>query len=84
MIALTQEIPWIRNIVFSELGLKLAGPRETDRTGIGKLMRCVVPCWARVGREGRAKTDLVSASESPTRPCGRDMRLAMATGKICW
>lgn len=52
MIALTQEVPWIRNIVFSELALKLAGPRETDQAGIGKLMRCVIPSCSGLARWG--------------------------------
>ncbi|KAK7757415.1 hypothetical protein SLS62_000428 [Diatrype stigma] len=38
MMALTSEIPWIRNIVYSSTGLKLFGPRETDTVGLGKVM----------------------------------------------
>lgn len=38
MMALTSEVPWIRNIIYSSTGLKLFGPRETDTAGLGKIM----------------------------------------------
>lgn len=38
LLALTTEVPWIRNVIYSSTGLKLFGPRETDAGGFGKLM----------------------------------------------
>jgi hypothetical protein len=32
------EVPWVRDIVYSRLGLGLIMPKETDATGLGKLM----------------------------------------------
>jgi len=32
------EVPWLRKIVNSRLGLRLFGPKETDAKGLGKLM----------------------------------------------
>ncbi|KAI1812681.1 cytochrome P450 [Poronia punctata] len=32
------EVPWLRKVVNSRLGLRLFGPKETDKVGIGKLM----------------------------------------------
>ncbi len=38
MIALSTEVPLIRSILYSSLGLKIFGPRETDPSGLGKMM----------------------------------------------
>jgi hypothetical protein len=37
-LSLCGEIPFLQNIVFSELGLKLMGPKATDKMGLGRLM----------------------------------------------
>ncbi|KAI1473040.1 cytochrome P450 [Daldinia caldariorum] len=39
--AFTADVPWARDIVYSTLGLKLFGPKETDPKGIGKVMGLV-------------------------------------------
>ncbi|KAI0120436.1 cytochrome P450 [Hypoxylon sp. NC0597] len=36
--AVTTDVPWARKIVYSTLGLKLFGPKETDSRGMGQLM----------------------------------------------
>ncbi|KAI1159042.1 cytochrome P450 [Nemania serpens] len=33
------DVPWARNIVFSQLGIKLVGPKPTDRSGVGLMMK---------------------------------------------
>ncbi|KAI1777335.1 cytochrome P450 [Hypoxylon cercidicola] len=38
-LSLTTNIPWIREIVYSTLGLKLFGPKETDPKGLGRSMK---------------------------------------------
>jgi cytochrome P450 len=38
IIALTTDVPWLRNIAFSRLFLRLFGPSIRDKKGIGKLM----------------------------------------------
>ncbi|KAI1387746.1 cytochrome P450 [Hypoxylon trugodes] len=38
MVILSSDVPWIRNIIYSTIGLKLFGPKETDPTGLGKAM----------------------------------------------
>lgn len=38
LIAIAQEVPLIRDIAYSTLGLKIWGPRETDKKGLGKIM----------------------------------------------
>ncbi|KAI1438062.1 cytochrome P450 [Xylaria sp. CBS 124048] len=35
------DVPWARNVVFSNLGIKLIGPKPTDRAGLGKMMGIV-------------------------------------------
>jgi hypothetical protein len=35
----TAEVPWVRNIVYSSLGIKLVGPKPTDPTGMGLMMK---------------------------------------------
>ena len=37
--AITLDVPWIRNLVYSPVMLKLFGPKVTDKSGMGKLMR---------------------------------------------
>lgn len=39
LIAIAQEVPLIRDIAYSTLGLKIWGPRETDKKGLGKIMK---------------------------------------------
>ncbi|KAH8879036.1 cytochrome P450 [Thozetella sp. PMI_491] len=34
----SMDIPWLRRITFSYIGLLLLGPKSTDRTGVGKVM----------------------------------------------
>ncbi|KAK8024315.1 pisatin demethylase [Apiospora rasikravindrae] len=36
---LTTDVPWIRRILYSSVGLRLFGPRETDKSGMGPLMK---------------------------------------------
>jgi hypothetical protein len=36
--SLTIDVPWLRNFFYSDIFLKLMGPKETDTAGIGKLM----------------------------------------------
>lgn len=36
--ALTIDLPWLRNIFYSDTFLKLMGPKETDPHGMGRLM----------------------------------------------
>lgn len=36
--SLTIDVPWLRDFFYSDIFLKLIGPKETDRSGIGKLM----------------------------------------------
>lgn len=38
LMTMTTHIPWIRNVIYSSTGLKLFAPRETDTTGLGKIM----------------------------------------------
>ncbi|KAI1205010.1 cytochrome P450 [Annulohypoxylon truncatum] len=38
LIAIAQEVPLIRDIAYSTLGLKIWGPKETDQKGLGKIM----------------------------------------------
>ncbi|KAH8160376.1 hypothetical protein CIB48_g7870 [Xylaria polymorpha] len=33
------DVPWARNIVFSKLGIKLFGPKPTDSSGLGLMMK---------------------------------------------
>ncbi|KAI0977265.1 cytochrome P450 [Xylaria arbuscula] len=33
------DVPWIRKIVFSTLGISLFGPKPTDKTGLGLMMK---------------------------------------------
>ncbi|KAJ2986607.1 hypothetical protein NUW58_g4941 [Xylaria curta] len=33
------DVPWARRIVFSTLGIKLLGPKPTDKTGLGLMMK---------------------------------------------
>ncbi|KAI0406519.1 cytochrome P450 [Xylaria palmicola] len=33
------DVPWARKIVFSTLGIKLLGPKPTDQTGLGLMMK---------------------------------------------
>jgi hypothetical protein len=35
------DVPWMRRVLYSRLGLSILCPKETDRTGPGKLMRSV-------------------------------------------
>ena len=37
-LAVCCDVPWVRNIFFSQLGLKLMGPKPTDATGLGVIM----------------------------------------------
>jgi len=37
-IGLTLDIPWIRNLAYSNTFLKLFGPKKTDKSGLGRLM----------------------------------------------
>ncbi|KAF9773462.1 hypothetical protein IL306_008703 [Fusarium sp. DS 682] len=39
VITLATDIPWLRNLIFSPLFLKLFGPTEKDTKGIGRLMK---------------------------------------------
>ncbi|KAI1801478.1 cytochrome P450 [Daldinia bambusicola] len=39
--AFTADVPWARDVVYSTLGLKLFGPKETDSKGLGKVMGLV-------------------------------------------
>ncbi|KAK5632781.1 hypothetical protein RRF57_008495 [Xylaria bambusicola] len=34
------DIPWARKLVFSSLGIKLFGPKPTDSSGLGRMMKC--------------------------------------------
>lgn len=40
-LAIALDLPWIRNILFSRLYLRLFGPKTTDTSGLGKLMGSV-------------------------------------------
>ncbi|KAI1180234.1 cytochrome P450 [Nemania sp. FL0916] len=33
------DVPWARNIVFSKLGIRLFGPKPTDKSGLGLMMK---------------------------------------------
>ncbi|KAI0534486.1 cytochrome P450 [Xylaria digitata] len=33
------DVPWIRKILFSPLGITLLGPKETDKRGMGRMMK---------------------------------------------
>jgi hypothetical protein len=33
------DVPWARSIVFSKLGIRLVGPKPTDRAGLGLMMK---------------------------------------------
>ncbi|KAI1131564.1 cytochrome P450 [Nemania abortiva] len=35
------DLPWVRNIIFSKLGIKLLSPKPTDKAGIGLMMKMV-------------------------------------------
>lgn len=35
------DVPWARDIVFSRVGIKLMGPKPTDRSGVGLMMKWV-------------------------------------------
>jgi hypothetical protein len=37
-ISVSNDIPWIRSVLFSPLFLRLLGPRYTDETGLGRIM----------------------------------------------
>ncbi|KAI0157658.1 cytochrome P450 [Xylariaceae sp. FL1272] len=39
VMAVSTDVPWIRRILYSKLGLWLIGPRESDKKGLGKLMK---------------------------------------------
>lgn len=36
---ITLDVPWLRDILYSSVFLKLLGPRMTDEKGLGKLMK---------------------------------------------
>ncbi|XXG95666.1 hypothetical protein Hte_001935 [Hypoxylon texense] len=38
-LSLTTDVPWLREMVYSTLGLKLFGAKETDSKGLGRSMR---------------------------------------------
>ncbi|KAI3329047.1 cytochrome P450 [Xylariaceae sp. AK1471] len=38
-ISMIADVPWMRRVLLSRLALSLLGPKETDRTGLGKLMK---------------------------------------------
>ncbi|KAI0888215.1 cytochrome P450 [Annulohypoxylon maeteangense] len=38
LIAIAQDVPLVRNIAYSTLGLKIWGPKETDKKGLGRIM----------------------------------------------
>lgn len=37
-LAMAVDVPWIRNVIFSKLFLKLLGPKESDAKGMGRCM----------------------------------------------
>ncbi|KAI1091083.1 cytochrome P450 [Rostrohypoxylon terebratum] len=39
LIAVAQDVPLIRDIAYSTLGLKIWGPKETDKEGLGRIMK---------------------------------------------
>jgi hypothetical protein len=39
LLNVTAEVPWARKIVYSKLGITLYGPKPTDKTGIGLMMK---------------------------------------------
>ncbi|KAI3319254.1 cytochrome P450 [Xylariaceae sp. AK1471] len=41
LLGVTAEVPWVRKIVYSSLGIKLVGPKPTDKSGIGLMMKMV-------------------------------------------
>ncbi|KAK8877454.1 hypothetical protein PGQ11_002400 [Apiospora arundinis] len=59
---LTTDVPWIRRTLYSPLGLKLFGPRETDSSGIGPLMKVTNDVVrARYGQVQEGKSDMLSS-----------------------
>ncbi|KAI1322880.1 cytochrome P450 [Xylariaceae sp. FL0255] len=55
--SLSTEIPFFRKIFYSSIGLKLFGPKETDKEGLGRLMKLVnAKVWERYN-EPNAKTE---------------------------
>lgn len=42
VVAVTLDVPWIRNVLYSNWFLRWFGPRTTDKAGMGKVMAYVV------------------------------------------
>lgn len=58
--ALTTNIPWLREIVYSPLCLRLFGPKETDKGGVGKLMKLTNGIVReRFGHQEKEKNDML-------------------------
>ncbi|KAK7946821.1 uncharacterized protein PG986_011142 [Apiospora aurea] len=59
---LTTDVPWIRRILYSPLGLRLFGPRETDKSGMGPLMKVTNDVVrSRYGQVQEGKSDMLGS-----------------------
>ncbi|KAK8073572.1 pisatin demethylase, partial [Apiospora phragmitis] len=57
---LTTDVPWIRRILYSSIGLRLFGPRETDKSGMGPLMKVTNDVVrSRYGQVQEGKSDML-------------------------
>jgi hypothetical protein len=41
MVAMCSDVPWMGKLMFSDLMLRLAGPKDTDKSGFGLMMGLV-------------------------------------------
>ncbi|KAI0124017.1 pisatin demethylase [Xylariales sp. AK1849] len=61
-IAVALDVPWIRNVLFSDLYLKLFGPRPTDKAGLGKLMGIAEEVVTkRFAKDAKAEIDMLGS-----------------------
>lgn len=90
-LTLTVDVPWMRRIVYSPLALRLFGPKESDKQGMGSVMRCVeILAWLILVREERTRNgnahDIMTASR--TRLSGAALlslvNRAVWNTEICW
>ncbi|KAI1117112.1 cytochrome P450 [Nemania sp. NC0429] len=56
------DVPWARSIIFSPLGIKLVGPKPTDRNGLGVMMKMTNDHVHKVyAGDGKGSTDILGS-----------------------
>ncbi|KAI1763974.1 cytochrome P450 [Hypoxylon sp. FL1150] len=84
VIASLGDVPWLASLVFSSTGLKLLGPKTTDKKGVGKLMAVAHEVASeRFGPDAKDQYDMLGSFVRhgiPQRKCEAEIMFQIVAG----